>query len=550
LTLWKIITKYQIRLKTSRFRKNRRLFFIIVYTISLFWALYLGPIFIDAIIPDYVQQISSQFEILIINIVEYTFTSFFLMSVMYPLFVLFRKATIPKKDIILSTPVKSGDLILGEFLGQLPFYTLFILAIGPFGISLILQVNPELNMFHNIIFYASFLGLAFFGTSIGNILSNWLELKIETNKKLKRYGNITLILVSISVLSIFYLFHFAFEFLKTFPEYKNYFLFYPSFWFSNIVLYFIEPSLIESSVITIWGNLGCAVLIPILFNYIVYKKAYLFHEMKIQTENGTGLLKKKSFFYQFISKITLKKYQTFVVIQFKSFLRKKENIMKLIYIIGTISLLSIFMIITFENRSYSFNISPFNLPITFQIVFNKNVIGLIISWMGGLIFGVLMGMYDFMGSKELIDVYKKTPRGIKVLIFSFIYQVLMIIVIFDIIFTIFLSFLIDLEIFISLLCFFIYLINSLIIFLQAIGIQSIRPLFEERRKNLIFNNYLILFLQILSLLITLVIYIPIFPDVIDSLVGLTYILLYNVLISITITIFICFFGFQKLKTIE
>ena len=38
----------------------------------------------------------------------------FVMFILYPLFTLFRKSEIGVKDIVLSSPVKSGDIFLGE----------------------------------------------------------------------------------------------------------------------------------------------------------------------------------------------------------------------------------------------------------------------------------------------------------------------------------------------------------------------------------------------------------------------------------------------------
>jgi len=148
LSQWKTIAKNELRIKTNRFRNHRRLFFIIIFSLSLFWGLFLGPFFIDAIIPDIIKEFSNQFESLVVLIIEFTFASFFLIQVMYPLFVLFRKTEIDRKEIILATPVKPADVIFGEFLGQAPFYFLFILIIGPFGLTMVSQINPEMNIFH------------------------------------------------------------------------------------------------------------------------------------------------------------------------------------------------------------------------------------------------------------------------------------------------------------------------------------------------------------------------------------------------------------------
>ncbi|MFW9874138.1 MAG: hypothetical protein ACFFG0_13615 [Candidatus Thorarchaeota archaeon] len=97
MSLWIVIAKNEIRLKTSRIRNYRRFFFIIIYSISFYWGFFFGLAFLDAIIPEFIKEVSNQFETLIVQLIEYTFTTFFLMAVIYPLFVLFRKAEIDKK---------------------------------------------------------------------------------------------------------------------------------------------------------------------------------------------------------------------------------------------------------------------------------------------------------------------------------------------------------------------------------------------------------------------------------------------------------------------
>jgi hypothetical protein len=74
----------------------------------------------------------------------------------------------------------------------------------------------------------------------------------------------------------------------------------------------------------------------------------------------------------------------------------------------------------------------------------------------GMLFSLFLGNYIFVGSKELIWVYKKSPRNIKVLIFSYLRMITIIIFFIGIGLTIFFS-----------------------LFL-AIGLQCINPAFEEK----------------------------------------------------------------------
>ena len=222
----------------------------------------------------------------------------------------------------------------------------------------------------------------------------------------------------------------------------------------------------------------------------------------------------------------------------------------MIYIIGTISVLGVVTYISFEGLSFSLNIGSIGFPINMQIRIDKNVIAIILSWMGGLIFGLLMGMYDFFDSKELLFTYKRSPKGLNVLIYSYIYKSFYILIIYAVALTFLFTTILQLEILVSLLFFFGYIINSVIILLQSIGVQCFRPRFGERRKNMVINNYLILFFQIISFLLTLFIFIPPSPGGMNPYLALTFLILINLGISGLITSILFYLGIKKLNGIE
>ncbi len=550
MSLWRIVAKNEIRLKTSRFRRKRKLFFIVIYGLFLFWAFYIGPIFLDAILPEILKTISSNLASFSILLIEYSFITLFLMYTIYPLFILFRKTQINYKEFLLSSPIEPRDIFFGEFIGRLPFYFLVILGIGPFATTLLVQINPAMNIFHHIIFYLSFLALSTFSSLIGLVIANWVESKLVFSKKLKDLGNIALILISIIVILVFYFIQFAIAFIKSNPELKNYLFFYPSFWYSNIILYSINPTFIESYLLNIWASIFLAISVPFLFFYLSYKRANKFYNLNVGLEKDQILIHEEKKFYQFIRKITFKKYENLVVVQFKEFLRKKDNILKLVYILGINATFGILIFLFLENQTILFEESILGFPLILQIIVQKELLIIIISWMGGLIFGIFMGMYSFLNSKELIYIYKKSPKGVKTLIYSYLLGMFYFLIFFDIVLTIFFSFIFQINAFIAFIFFITFFINSAIVLLQAIGIQCIRPLFEERLRNIFFNNYFIFFLQIISLLITLLILIPNFSSTINPSIGLIYILLTNVFISLTIALLILPLGIQRLNKTE
>ncbi|MFX1313065.1 MAG: hypothetical protein ACFFHD_10680 [Promethearchaeota archaeon] len=510
----------------------------------------MGPVFFDAIIPEIVKEYSNKITPILTTLIEYTFMIMFILYIMYPNFLLFRKSEIGYKELLLASPVRAGDIFIGEFLGQLPFYFLFILGMGPLINSILLQLNPNLTLFHNLIIYFVFFTLLILGLLIGTIIANWLEYKILIKNKSKNSGYSLLLLLSFSLIATFYFFHFLFDFVKDHPEFKNWLTFYPSFWYSNILLYLINPILIKSYFLNIWISLSLAIIVPLIIFYISYKKTNIFYNIVQKIKPYPKIIEKENNFYLYLRKIIPKRYKNLTITQFKEFFRKKDNIPKIIYVSGFTAILGIIIFFSLgrplEQFGESWTISSFII----HIFYFDYLLMMIISWMGGMVFGIFIGIYSLISSKDIIFLYKKSVRGIKALIYSFLYEMIYIIFFLNIILTIFFSILFSLNFFSTLMYFFLYPINTIIILIQAIGIQCIKPMFNERGKNVYFNIYLIILNQIISLLLAIFIIIPLIPNFIDHSFGLLYILLTNIGISAGIAFLLLYFGIRKLNHLE
>jgi hypothetical protein len=543
MSLWKVIAKNEIRLKTSRFRKHRRFFFLLIFSILLFWAAYLGPIILDSILPEIFKSYSGNFDILFVSIIENAFGSLFLMYLIYPLFILFRKEKISQKEILLASPVKSGDFFLGEIFGLVPFYFLFILGIGPFFTSLLIQINTNLTIIHHLFIYLIFFTLFILGSLLGRFVAKWIEFRFITSKNLNRSRNLLLLSISISVVVLYFLSQASFQLLKANRDLR---IFFPSFWYSNIILFLVKPSLIEPYLLNIWIDFGLTLFFPLLILYITYKKAKLPFKLEKGTKKSIHGSNIESMFYHTITWITPKKYTGLVITQFKTFLRKKENKMKIVYITGLIVFFGTLIFISVNDQTMSFG-EILGIPIVIQIKITKELIIFVISWMGGLIFGILMGITAFFESKDILDLYKKSPSGVNRFVYSFLYLMFHHLILIGIFLSIFFAFMFQINLLIILIFFLTFIINSVTILLQSMGIQFIKPLFEERRKNLIFNNYIIFALQVISLSLTLYIFIPTISEIFTPSTILLVLLFINLGISLSFGLLLFFVGIWKLE---
>lgn len=536
---WKVIVKNEIRIKTHRYRKNRKLFLIITFGLFLYWAFYLGPNILDILISNIAKELAHDYDYLSAKFIQYFLTTFFLIILVYPLYNLYRKSEIGHSEILLASPVEPKDIFLGEYLGKLLFYFLFILGIGPVIISLMQQIR-DLNIFQYLVIYTSFFLLLAFGFLVGTIIANLLEHRMTKSEKAKDLGKIFLFFLSMIIIALFYILRFLFNYIKKDPRLEIWLIYYPSFWYSNMILYTIDPSLIISSHLFVIMNICLGIVIPPIVFYFSYKNADSFYTLEGHSENEVFISKKEGKFYSFIRKITPLNWKGLVITHFKQFFRKKENLFKFIYIWALISVMGVIIMFSFKDPRLT----------KYNILNTKLLIITIIAWIGGVLFGILMGIHIFIDSKQLLFHIKSTPRGIKTFVYSYVYKVLYLLFILDIILTIFFTFILQLDIMHFLIFFLLFMLYCLVIEIQAIGFQCFKPLFGERGKEAYVISYFIIFLQIVTFIIALYIIIPFAPNTWNNSLGLLYVLLINLPLSSGFAIIIFFIGLRKLNKIE
>ncbi|MFX1599290.1 MAG: hypothetical protein ACFFB6_01685, partial [Promethearchaeota archaeon] len=341
-----------------------------------------------------------------------------------------------------------------------------------------------------------------------------------------------------------YIMRFLFDTILSNPVYKIWLMYYPSFWYSNIILFAIDPSLTLfnslPNYLFVVSNISLGLIIPFIVLYFSYKYADHFYTLEGDSENEVFISKKEGRFFKFVRKITPQNWRGLIIVQFKQFFRKKENLFKIIYIGALISVIGVLIIFSFKG----------GILTRYDILNFKLLMMIIVSWVGGLLFGILMGLHIFIDSKQLVFQYKSTPRGVKALVFSYIYEIFYVVLIIDIILTFFFTLLFQLELVYSIIFFIAFMLYCLVIQLQAIGIQCYNPLFQERGKNAYLISYFVIFLQIVSFFIALLILIPSASNTLNNSSGLLYILFINLALTSGFSFFLICIGLRKLQRIE
>ena len=377
-----------------------------------------------------------------------------------------------------------------------------------------------------------------------------IEHKIFSKARKSLLNSFFFTILPFIIILALYSFHIIFELFEEYPDFKILTNFFPSFWYSNILLHLVNPTSIDPYFLNFWLYFILIIGVPLLCAYISYNKAEFFYDLEKPIQVQKYSKKIESFFLKIIRKMTPPKFRIPVFIQFKEFVRKKENINKMIFLIALNIVFGIFLSLSLNkplinNTEISFGDSL----LTIEVVDLNYSIVFILSWMGGLTFGVFMGIYVFIHNKEIVYLYKKSIRSVKILVFSFLYNMTIICVILAFLLTVIFSLIFLMDILSTVIFFLSYLVHSLIILTQAIAIQCIRPLYDEKGKFMYFNIYVIALLQVLSFILSLMVFIP-FTPFINYTVGFNQIILINIGVSFIISLLLLIIGIEKLKRTE
>jgi hypothetical protein len=532
-SLWTKIAKNEVKVRTSSVRNHRALFFVFIYALVSVWAFVLAPMLFDLFMPQLAEaeMFSGIFVPMVGTIIESMMIMFFLMLLIYPLNIVYRKSEIGFKETLLASPATASDIFIGEFMGKMAFYCVFVLLFAPIIVGL---VNPLINLTFGQYFtiYGCVFGLVFLGNLVGSIIASWIERKISQSEKARDLGKALIMLLMILMVVVMYSMMFFLQFLMENPGLRNWLNLYPSLWFSNIIQYMLEPTLIQGYVLNIWTSSILTIGIPILVLYFAYKKAGAFYSLEGGIEKISTGIEGENIFYKFTRKISGPKWGGLITIQFKGFLRKKENIMRLAYALGLMGFIGWFM---------GNDIDDF---------MGMVMMSTIIMAVGGALLSIMVGHLIFIDSKDLVWVYKRSPRGLKGLVYSYFYMLLILNILVSIIFTVMFSIIMTFNSVDAIIFFATLTTYTQLSFLQTIGIQCMSPAFEIKGKQMQGNA--IISMVIMQIPLFVVIFGMMGLDISGMPQELIRLLLLTILFGLNAGISIPLFivGMKKLNTLE
>jgi len=386
---WYVIGKNQYRLTLSGVREVRPYFPYLAIGLLALYVAYLAPAIVGSFTDEALEFLLSQAAVATIQLILF---SIFLWFIFFPVSLVLRDIQISQLEIFLSAPVKPSHLLLGEFLGVLPFYAIGVVVIAGVFTAL---VNPlGLGVLQTAIVVMVFVLTFFSALWLGTVAGALLRTKLGQSDRGRDIGKAIGFLIALPVVAVMYaMMGGGLATVLSDPGasglVRSALGLLPSSWGARLITDFAaNPGNISAvwfETLTRFGGLTLFFLASLWLGVKLADRAY-----NLETTSFSAAKAKSdgAFYNALRSFVGGGAFGTLVVSIFKDYGRRLQNLSRVGYIMGIIVLINVFLVRPDE---------PFGMFLMGQALF-------------GVLAAFVVGEVTVRG-KECLFIYRKAPRG-------------------------------------------------------------------------------------------------------------------------------------------
>jgi hypothetical protein len=387
---------------TSRIRGIRPyLPYILIGGLTIY-TLFIAPYIIDFFVDELHELLLSAVAVALIDV---SFFVFFVMFASMPVVSTLQDIKTEHLEIYLSSPVQSSDILIGEFLGKIPFYATLAAILGGTFTAALFPLG--LDVFQIIVIVTVFIFLFLTASWIGTMIAVLIRSVLMKSARGRDIGKgLAIVVILPLVAAIYLLIGGYYEVLKdpqTAKLVRDLFGLFPWGWSSEIIVAMAQnPGDILAVEFTTFLQFSALVTFfgaSLLIGGFVANRVYNLEPTSFSASKS----KSDSLFYNSIRKLGGGGSSGLLLSSgFKSYFRKAKNIAWIIYGVGLIVVMNIFLSQPDDPES-AFIMSLFIGPLLAAFVVSD------ISLQG----------------KENLLLYKQTPTGTRKYLRIKLYQYLL-----------------------------------------------------------------------------------------------------------------------------
>ncbi len=196
---WLLIGRNHYRLTMSGIRPLRPYFPYLLVGFSVIYILYLAPRVVEAFIDEALAFLLSQAAVAMIQIV---FFAIFIWFLFFPVSLALKEVQASQLEIFLSAPVKPSHLLLGEFIGSMPFYAIGVVLVA--GVFTSILGASGVGYLQIAIIVAIFLLTFFLALWIGTVVAALLRTALGQSERGRDIGKGLGFLIALPVVGVMY----------------------------------------------------------------------------------------------------------------------------------------------------------------------------------------------------------------------------------------------------------------------------------------------------------------------------------------------------------
>ncbi len=391
---WLVVASNEYRIHTSRIRKIRPYFPYLVIGLLAVYVFFIAPSFVNLFIGDFfslfppgaaIAMIVASLQIILFMIFFY----FIILPITYTL----KEVQTEQLEIFLAAPIKPSDVLLGEFLGVMPFYAIAVTVIAGFFTALMTPLG--LDFVQMTIIILIFVITFFSALWIGTVIAALLRTRLGKTARGKDIGRALALVIALPMIAIMYAIMGGrlLEALAnpgTSGMVRAILGLLPSSWGAEVIVGFASnPSNIGAvgfEILTRFGGLVAFFVAALWLGAKAANRAYSLETITFVASRA----KPDGAFYKTVKYLGGGgSFGTLLVSVFKDYSRRLENLSKIFYMVGLLVLVSIF----------------FGRPGDLEgaLLFPIFILPLLAAFVVGEV--TLRG-------KETLLIYKKTPSGV------------------------------------------------------------------------------------------------------------------------------------------
>ncbi len=482
---WLLIARNEYRIRTSRIRKIRPYFPYLVIGLLAVYVAFLAPAFIAMFIDDIIAFILSQAAVAMVQIILFLIFFYF---IIIPISNTLKEVQTEQQEIFLASPVKPSDVLLGEFLGVMPFYTIAAVVIIGLFTSILTPMGLDLAQIAIIIMI--FIITFFSSLWIGTVIAAILRTKFGKTARGKDIGKALSLIIALPMIAVLYAIMGG-GLLEALADPGTSGLvttilgLLPSSWGAEVIIGFASnPGNIAAVGFETFTRFGGLIAFFITVFWLGVKAANRAYSLEPTTFIASRV-KPDGIFYKTIKYLGGgRSFGTLLVSTFKTYGRRLQNLSYIAYAVGLLVLVTIF----FTQPDY-----PEDALI-----------------MGIFLFPLLAAFVASdvtLRGKDTLFIYRKTPNGVGRFVKARLVQGWLIVVPIAAVTTAVSTILIPQTTSISLLVntgLMMLFVAANVVF--AIGLFLLNPVFSDKSGNFVFNIFITPNIWLVLFIVSLIIF--------------------------------------------